>query len=98
MAFTKVSALGIEEQRGNVIIDLDRLADRTQRLGEEFRVGAHITRFVQDNALLVPTATLVHTGTGWLVLVYQNGQAHAKNVSIKARNTDHKVLVGLSQA
>lgn len=97
VAFTKVSALGIEEQRVNVIIDLDRLADSTQRLGEGFRVDAHITLFAQDNALLVPTAALVRAGTGWQVLVYQNGRAHAKNVSVKARNTDQAwVTPGLS--
>lgn len=96
LAFTKVSALGIEEQRVNVIIDLDRLADSTQRLGEGFRVDAHITLFAQDNALLVPTAALVRAGTGWQVLVYQNGRAHAKHVSVKARNTDQAwVIPGL---
>lgn len=93
VAFTKVSALGIEEQRVNVIIDLDRSTDSPQRLGEGFRVDAHITLFEQDKALLVPTAALVRAGTGWQVLVYQNGRARAKNVSIKARNTDQAWVI-----
>lgn len=88
VAFTKVSALGIEEQRVNVIIDMDRLPDSTQRLGEGFRVDAHITLFEQDNALLVPSAALLREGTGWRVLVVQNGRAHAKNVTVKERNAD----------
>lgn len=88
VAFTKVSALGIEEQRVNVIINMDRLPDSTQRLGEGFRVDAHITLFEQDNALLVPSAALLREGTGWRVLVVQNGRAHAKNVTVKERNAD----------
>ncbi len=88
VAFTKVSALGIEEQRVNVIIDLDRLPDSTQRLGDGFRVDAHITLFAQENALLVPSAALVREGTGWQVLVVQNGRAHAKSVTVKERNAD----------
>lgn len=88
VAFTKVSALGIEEQRVNVIIDMDRLSDSKQRLGEGFRVDAHITLFAQDNALLVPSAALVREGTGWRVLVVQNGRTHKKNVTVKERNAD----------
>lgn len=88
VAFTKVSALGIEEQRVNVIIDMDRLPDSTQRLGEGFRVDAHITLFAHDNVLLVPSAALVREGTGWQVLVVQNGRAHAQSVTVKERNAD----------
>lgn len=86
VAFTKVSALGIEEQRVNVIIDLDRLPDSTQGLGEGFRVDAHITLHAKDNALLVPSAALVREGMGWQVLVYQDGRAHAQSVTIQERN------------
>lgn len=88
VAFTKVSALGIEEQRVNVIIDMDRLPESTQRLGEGFRIDAHITLFAQDNVLLVPSAALVREGAGWQVLVVQNGRAHAKSVTVKERNAD----------
>jgi HlyD family secretion protein len=88
VAFTKVSALGIEEQRVNVIIDTDRLPDSRQRLGEGFRVDAHITLFAHDNVLLVPSAALVREGTGWQVLVVRNGRAHAQSVTVKERNAD----------
>ncbi len=88
VAFTKVSALGIEEQRVNVIIDLDRLPDSTQGLGEGFRVDAHITLHAKDNALLVPSAALVREGMGWQVLAYQDGRARAKSVTIQERNAD----------
>lgn len=88
VAFTKMSALGIEEQRVNVVVEWDRSTDRTPRWGEGFRVDAHITVFVQDNALLVPTAALVRDGLRWQVLVHQNGRAHAKSVTLQARNAD----------
>lgn len=88
VAFTKVSALGIEEQRVNVIIDMDRLPESTQRLGEGFRIDAHITLFAQDHVLIVPSAALVRDGSEWQVLVVENGRARAKNVTIKDRNAD----------
>ena len=88
VAFTKISALGIEEQRVNVIIELDRLPDNNQKLGEGFRIDAHITLSSQENVLLVPSAALVREGAGWQVLVHQNGRARAKSVYVKQRNAD----------
>jgi HlyD family secretion protein len=88
VAFTKVSALGIEEQRVNVIIELDRLPEGAQRLGEGFRVDAHITLSSHENVLLVPSAALLREGMHWQVLVHQNGRARARNVSIQERNAD----------
>jgi len=86
VAFTKVSALGIEEQRVNVVIDLDQPQNSTS--GEGFRVDAHITLYAHDNALLVPTAALLREGPHWQVLVYQNGRAHARRVTVQERNAD----------
>ena len=88
VAFTKISALGIEEQRVNVIIELDRLADNHEKLGEGFRIDAQIILSSQENVLLVPTAALVRQGAGWQVLIYQNGRARAKTVYVKERNAD----------
>lgn len=88
VAFTKVSALGIEEQRVNVIIDMDPLAERAQHLGEGFRVDARITLFAQENVLLVPSPALVRDDSGWQVLVVQNGQARARSITIQERNAD----------
>jgi HlyD family secretion protein len=88
VAFTKISALGIEEQRVNVIIELDPLHDSARRLGEGFRIDAHIPLFVQENALLVPSAALIREGTAWQVLVYENGRARAQNIQLKERNAD----------
>lgn len=88
VAFTKVSALGIEEQRVNVIVDLTQGSPEVQRLGDGFRVDARITLFQQPKALLVPTAALVRDADQWRVFVVEAGRARAKPVQIKDRNSE----------
>lgn len=88
VAFTKVSALGIEEQRVNVIIDIDPINDSVKRLGDGFRVEARMTLFAHENALLVPSAALIREGSRWQVLVYENGHARAKTIRVRARNAE----------
>ncbi len=87
-AFTKVSALGIEEQRVNVVVALDAKAEELQRLGDGFRVDARITLSAQDGALLVPSAALVRQGDGWQVFVVEGGKARARTVTFKDRHAD----------
>ncbi|PKO60832.1 MAG: efflux transporter periplasmic adaptor subunit [Betaproteobacteria bacterium HGW-Betaproteobacteria-18] len=88
VAFTKVSALGIEEQRVYVIVSLEPVATDVQRLGDGFRVDARITVFEQASALLVPTAALVRDGEQWRVFVVEAGRARARTVQINDRNAD----------
>ncbi|MCF8159858.1 MAG: HlyD family efflux transporter periplasmic adaptor subunit [Polaromonas sp.] len=88
VAFTKVSALGIEEQRVNVIVDLAQSGPGAQRLGDGFRIDARITLFKQPNALLVPTAALVRDADQWRVFVVEAGRARARPVQINDRNSD----------
>lgn len=88
VAFTKVSALGIEEQRVNVIVDLAPATPEAQRLGDGFRVDARITLFSQLDALLVPTAALVRDGEQWRVFVVEAGHARARTVQLNDRNAD----------
>ncbi len=88
VAFTKVSALGIEEQRVNVIVDLVQSSPEVQRLGDGFRVDARITLFQQPKALLVPTAALVRDADQWRVFVVEAGRARARPVQIKDRNSE----------
>ena len=88
VAFTKVSALGIEEQRVNVIVSLPAAGPEVQRLGDGFRVDARITLFKQPNVLLVPTAALVRDGEQWRVFVMEAGHARARPVQIQDRNAD----------
>ena len=88
VAFTKVSALGIEEQRVNVIVDLDTTGTAPQRLGDGFRVDARITVSRQEGALLVPSAALVRNGTAWRVFVVEGQRAVARAVTLRERNAD----------
>lgn len=88
VAFTKVSALGIEEQRVNVIVDLAQAKPEAQFLGDGFRVDARITLFQQPKALLVPTAALVRDADQWRVFVVEAGRARARPVQIKDRNSE----------
>lgn len=87
-AFTKVSALGIEEQRVNVVVALEARADELLRLGDGFRVDARITVSAQDGALLVPSAALVRRGEGWQVFVVEAGKARARTVTFHDRHAD----------
>ncbi len=86
VAFTKVSALGIEEQRVNVVVALDPAALGAARLGDGFRVDARITVSSQPDALLVPSAALVRDGQR--VFVVEAGQARARALQIHDRNAD----------
>ena len=88
VAFTKVSALGIEEQRVNVIVDLDTTSAAPQRLGDGFRVDARFTVSSQESALLLPSAALVRDGTAWRVFVLDGKRAVARAVTLRERNAD----------
>lgn len=88
VAFTKTSALGIEEQRVNVTVALQAPPEELQKLGDGFRVDARITVSAQDGALLVPSAALVRQGEGWQVFVVDAGKARARAVTFSDRNAD----------
>lgn len=97
VAFTKVSALGIEEQRVNVIVGLAPVATGAPPAagplaaappGDGYRVDAHITVSSHPRALLVPTAALVRDGQQWRVFVVVDGHARARPVQLQDRNAD----------
>ena len=87
VAFTKVSALGIEEQRVNVIVGLDS-PNAAVHLGDGFRVDARITVSSEPSALLVPTSALIRAGTHWQAFVVDAGRARAKLVQLRDRSGD----------
>ena len=95
--FLKVSALGIEEQRVRVTIDLVDPPEVWARLGHDFRVIVHVTVWETDDALTVPLGALFRKGDVWAVFLLGNGRAHAKVVQIGHRNTrTAEVISGLS--
>ncbi len=84
--FTKVSALGIEEQRVNIIIDLTDPPDRWQRLGHGFRVESSIVIWEADDVVTVPVGALFRGDDGWAVFGVQNGRANLRPVEIGHMN------------
>lgn len=81
--FTKVSALGVEEQRVNVIADF---IDPPGLLGDGYRVEARIVVWEQDNVLKVPVSSLFRTGEGWSVFVVKEGRARLRPVAAGHRS------------
>ncbi len=88
VAVTRVSALGIAEQRVNVIVGLDAAAPTSASLGDGFRVDARITVAAQPGVLLVPTAALQRGAAQWQVLLLEQGRARARVVQVQDRNAE----------
>lgn len=78
-AFTKVSALGIEEQRVNVIIDL---LESGTTLGDGYRVEGRVVVWETPEALLVPVSALFRRGDTWSLFRVENGIAQVQDVEI----------------
>lgn len=85
-AFTKISALGIEEQRVNVIIDVNSAGDACGSLSDGFRVHNHIVIFQTEDALTIPTGALFRDGAEWSVFKISGGRVHQTHVEIARRN------------
>jgi HlyD family secretion protein len=88
-AYTKVSALGVEEQRVNVIVDLVTPPDQWRALGDQFRVDARIVVLERSDVVLVPVAALFRTpgaaNDDWSVFVIEDGRARQRAVKVGAR-------------
>lgn len=96
--FTKVSALGIEEQRVKVALDFTDPPDRWQRLGHGFRVMVRITVWQDDKVPLVPLSSLFRSGDAWAVFKVVDGRAKRQSVDIAERNLRHaRIIAGLGE-
>ncbi|SDE77536.1 efflux RND transporter periplasmic adaptor subunit [Ruegeria marina] len=84
--FEKTSALGIEELRVPVILELTSPDETWSRLKHNFRVTAEITLARIENVLLVPSAALFRSGDGWAVFVFEQGRARLREVEIGPAN------------
>lgn len=94
--FTKVSALGVEEQRVRVIVDFTSPHAAWARLGDSYRVEARFVLWEGQDVLQVPTSALFRQGEGWAVFVIDGGRAHRKPVAIGQRaGLATQVLSGL---
>ncbi|ACD90479.1 efflux transporter, RND family, MFP subunit [Chlorobium limicola DSM 245] len=94
-AFNKISALGIEEKRVNIIAALNRYEPR---LGDNFRVQAKIVLRREQSVLQVPVSSLFRGTREWKVFVIENGKAVEKTVEIGMRGAfQAQVLSGLKE-
>ncbi|MBI3186478.1 MAG: efflux RND transporter periplasmic adaptor subunit [Gammaproteobacteria bacterium] len=86
VGFTKVSALGVEEQRVLVISDFTSPPEQWQQLGDGYRVEARFILWHEDKVLQVPASSLFRYNNGWAVFIVKNNQAHRQTVNIGQRN------------
>jgi HlyD family secretion protein len=95
-AFTKISALGVEEQRVIVLSDLIDASQAARALGDRYRVEVRVAVWHADDVLAVPAGALFREGNAWKTYVYQNGRARLTEV--EAGHSDGRfteVLSGL---
>lgn len=95
-AFTKISALGVEEQRVIVLCDLIDLQQQAKALGDRFRVEVRVAIWHSDSVLLAPAGALFREGNKWKTYVFHNGRA--KLTEIKTGRSDGRfteILEGL---
>jgi len=91
--FTKVSALGIEEQRVNVIIDFADAPAARARLGHGYRVEVRIVVWQAEDVLRVPLGALFRAGEAWAVFVEGDGRSRLREVAIGHRNSAFAEIV-----
>ncbi len=96
-AFTKVSALGIEEQRVRLHLDVLTPPDERRGLGEGFRVHVRLIIWDEEDLLQVPQAALFRDGDGWAVFIAQEGRARLRSLEVgRQAGGEAEVLEGLA--
>lgn len=98
VGFTKISALGVEEQRVWVISNFTTPTDEWQRLGDGYRVDAKFILWQENDVLQIPSSALFRYQGGWAVFTMQDNIAERKMVEIGQRNgLSVQILQGLSE-
>jgi HlyD family secretion protein len=96
--FMKLSALGVEEQRVNVVIAFDDPHEAWKRLGDGYRVEVRVIVWQGRDVLKVPTSSLFRRGESWAVFTAEAGRARLRAVEIGQRNgAEAHVLKGLDE-
>ncbi len=96
-AFTKLSALGVEEQRVNVIGAFTEPRTAWAALGDNFRIEARLTLWQGDGVIKVPQGAAFRHGDGWAVFRVESGRARLAPVQIGHRGeTEVEITSGLS--
>lgn len=94
--FLKVSALGVEEQRVNVVVDLEDPENAYARLGDAYRVEVRIVTWERDAVIKAPVGALFRRSEDWAVFVDDGGRARLRTLEIARRNSEEaQVTKGL---
>ncbi len=97
VGFTKISALGVEEQRVLIISDFTTPAEQWQRLGDGYRVEASFVLWHKEDVLQVPASSLFRYNNGWGVFVIEGGVAKRRLVTVGQRNgLQAQILEGIT--
>lgn len=96
-AFTKISALGVEEQRVNLLADFTDPPERRAGLGDAYRVEARIVVWENRDVLRVPSGALFQRGGAWRTFVVEGGRARLRTVEAGRTNgLQTQVISGLA--
>jgi HlyD family secretion protein len=96
--FTKVSALGVEEQRVRVVADLVSPEDRWASLGDGYRVEAGFVLWESAKVMQVPSNALFRFGNGWAVFLVEGGMARRREVQVGHRSgVSAEIVDGLKE-
>ena len=91
--FMKVSALGVEEQRVNVVVDFEDPAGAAKALGDAYRVEVRVVTWQEQDVLKVPVGSVFRRGDDWAVFVVEDGRARLQIVELGQRNSDEAEIV-----
>lgn len=97
-AFTRVSALGVEEQRVNVIVEIDTPRDRWKALGDGYRVEAHLLADLGKDVVRVPESAVFRTAEGFATFIVEGKAAKLQHIDVGRRNASWvEVTAGLKE-
>ena len=97
-AFTKISALGVEEQRVYVVADFVDALEKRPTLGDSYRVEARIVTWEKPDALQAPSGALFQRGGGWQVFALVGGRAQLRPVETgRGNGVQTEILEGLRE-
>ncbi len=92
--FAKISALGVEEQRVNVLLDFTDAPEKWITIADSFRVVAHITVWQRASVLRVPSSAMFRHGDGWAVFAARDGRALLTPIRIGRSNDEVAEVLG----
>ena len=97
-AFTKYSALGVEEQRVNVVVDITSPREQWTTLGDNFRVEARVITWKSGSVLKLPVSGLFRQGNAWAAYVVRDGRAALVPVQAgRASGAEIQIVEGLAE-